>query len=101
MSEELTIPTRLFEDQKLKEIDLAGKKFLCLKKGTDYFVTAPLCPHSGAPLCEGSLDSKGNIICPLHGFKFNPRNGYNASGEGYKLKVYQLRTEEDKVIIKL
>lgn len=49
---------------------------------------AALCPHAGAPLCEGWLDAMGRIVCPLHKYRFDPATGRNTSGEGYKLYKY-------------
>ena len=39
-------------------------------------------------MSEGYIDSAGNIVCPLHGYKFNLQNGRNITGEGYFLKLF-------------
>lgn len=53
------------------------------------------CPHSGAKFSEGFLDKNNCLVCPLHKFKFKLTNGLNVTGEGYRLKVYPTKCEEN------
>ncbi|NJM52749.1 MAG: Rieske 2Fe-2S domain-containing protein [Blastocatellia bacterium] len=32
---------------------------------------AAKCPHASGKMAEGHIDSLGNIVCPLHRYKFN------------------------------
>ena len=57
------------------------------------------CPHAGAPLHDGDLDAKGQIICPVHGLVFNIQNGLNTSGEGYHLTCWPLEVREDGIYV--
>jgi nitrite reductase/ring-hydroxylating ferredoxin subunit len=52
------------------------------------------CPHASGILADGFIDAAGNIVCPLHRYKFNLSNGRNVSGEGYYLKVYAIEERE-------
>lgn len=80
----------------------AGEKRICLlRNARGLFAFAATCPHSGAKLYEGRTDSQGRIVCPLHGYRFNPANGYNTSGEGYKLKTYPVKEEEGHIFVQL
>jgi 3-phenylpropionate/trans-cinnamate dioxygenase ferredoxin subunit len=45
------------------------------------------------------LDVTGNVVCPLHRYKFNVQNGRNTSGEGYYLKTYLVEERNDGVYI--
>ncbi len=87
------------EEQRMTEL-VVGEKRICLlrRKGT-LFAFAATCPHAGARLCEGRVDPQGRIVCPLHSYRFNPANGYNASGEGYKLKTYPVKEEEGRIFV--
>ena len=79
---------------------IAGDKRICLlRTAHTLYAFAASCPHSGAKLCEGRTDSKGRVVCPLHGYRFNPANGYNTSGEGYKLKTYPVKEEEGRIFV--
>ncbi len=86
----------------MQEVQIAGKRVGLLKNaaGAIYAFSA-LCPHSGASLCDGWLDASGRIVCPLHKYKFDPKNGYNSTGEGYKLRTYMVDVREDVIFIGL
>jgi 3-phenylpropionate/trans-cinnamate dioxygenase ferredoxin subunit len=61
------------------------------------FACAAACPHAGARMANGQIDVLGNIICPLHRYKFSLVNGRNVSGEGYHLKTWKVEWREDGV----
>src|SRR5690606_30250126 len=81
-------------DNAPKEVQVGEKNIGLLKKGETVFAFAATCPHSGAPLCDGWLDARGHIVCPLHKYKFDPKNGYNSTGEGYKLRTFPVEVRE-------
>ena len=39
----------------------------------------------------------GILFCPLHNYRFNPKNGRNANGEGYFLKTFAVEIREDGI----
>lgn len=57
------------------------------------------CPHAGGLMSSGRLDGLGNIICPIHQYKFSIQNGRNTSGEGYFLKTYPVEMREDGIYV--
>jgi 3-phenylpropionate/trans-cinnamate dioxygenase ferredoxin subunit len=83
----------------ITEVALAEKKVALLKKGDNVYAFAATCPHAGARLCEGWLDAAGRVTCPLHKYKFDPVNGRNTSGEGYKLRTYPVQIKEGVIYI--
>ena len=79
---------------------LAGEKRVCLlRKQNTLCAFAATCPHAGSRLCEGWLDAQGRVVCREHKYRFNPANGYNTSGEGYKLKTYPVKEEEGRIFV--
>lgn len=87
------------EINKITEVESDGK-ILCLLRKTDkVFAFAATCPHSGAKLCDGWLDVQERVVCPLHKYRFNPANGHNTSGEGYKLKTFPVELREDHIFV--
>ncbi len=52
-------------------------------------------------MADGYIDAVGNIVCPLHHYKYNLQNGRNVSGEGYYLKTFPVEVREDGVFIKI
>ena len=86
-------------DDGLREV-VAGGKELCvtLIKGA-LKACAAKCPHAGARMAQGYVDAIGNIVCPLHRYRFELERGRNVSGEGYYMKVYRVEEREDGVYV--
>ena len=84
---------------KIVEIETDDKKLCLLRKADKVYSFAATCPHSGAKLCEGWLDVQERIVCPLHKYRFDPANGRNTSGEGYKLKTFPVELREDAIFV--
>lgn len=94
-----TITVTTLQENTLVETTAAGKRIGLLKKAGQVYAFAALCPHTSAPLCDGWLDAQGRIVCPLHKYRFDPANGRNTSGEGYKLKTYPVEIREGLIFI--
>jgi len=83
----------------LAEVEVAGKK-ICISLHKDELHTcAAKCPHASGTLSEGYIDNLGNIVCPIHRYRFSLQNGRNTSGEGYYLKTYPIEQREDGIFI--
>ncbi len=79
----------------------AGDRSVCIARHRDgYRAFAHRCPHAGALLSEGWIDALGNVVCPLHRYRFDTLRGRNTSGEGYHLKTYELRVDGDGVFVR-
>lgn len=81
----------------LDAFEFDGKKMTIGKSGDQYFACAYKCPHAGGILSQGFVDALGNVVCPLHRYKFNPLNGRNTSGEGYYLKHWPVELRDDGI----
>jgi 3-phenylpropionate/trans-cinnamate dioxygenase ferredoxin subunit len=78
---------------------LKNKKICIAKFQEKAFAFAYKCPHAGGILAEGYIDALGNVVCPLHRYKYDISNGRNSSGEGYYLKHWPLEIREDGVFV--
>ena len=76
-----------------------GKKLTLAKTSNGLFACAHKCPHAGGILADGFIDAVGNIVCPLHRYKFSLQNGRNTSGEGYYINTYPVELREDGVYV--
>jgi len=90
-----------FSTNGLAELEVNGKKFCVGLQHDRVFACAQKCPHAGGSLASGYLDAAGNIVCPLHRYKFDTKNGRNISGEGYHLKTYPVELRNDGVFIQI
>ena len=94
--------TDLFVDgNPIVEIDLGEKKVCIIKWKDEIKACAEKCPHAGAKMVNGYLDALGNIVCPLHKYKFNIEKGRNVTGEGYFLKTYLVEQRPDGIYISI
>ena len=57
------------------------------------------CPHAGGLMDKGYVDAAGNVVCPLHQYKFSLKNGLDTSGDGYRLKTYPVEMRDGKLFI--
>lgn len=82
-------------EKAISVITVNGKKMCCTLHEGRLFAFAYKCPHAGGIMADGVIDAAGNVVCPLHRYKFSVKNGYNCSGEGYYLKTYPIEQRED------
>ncbi len=82
-------------------VEVKGKK-ICLGKFKEtVFAFAFKCPHAGGLLADGFIDSLGNVVCPIHRYKYDMKNGRNVTGEGYYLKHWPVDIKETGVFVEM
>lgn len=80
----------------------AGSRDVCITRyQNELFGCASKCPHSGGRMSDGWVDPLGNVVCPLHRYKFKLSNGFNSSGEGYYLKTFPVKETDDGLFVGL
>ena len=88
-----------FAANQMAEVAAEGR-IICLGRHQEkLYAFAHKCPHAGGLLVDGYLDELGNVVCPLHRYKFALRNGRNVSGEGYYLKNWPVEVRADGVFV--
>ena len=88
-----------FADNNIAVAELNGKK-ICIGKYKElFFAFAFKCPHAGGIMADGYIDALGNVVCPLHRYKYSLQNGRNVSGEGYYLKHWPVELRENGVFV--
>ena len=75
--------------------------------GTEHFAYRNVCPHAGAPVCQGRVcgttlpskvyeyaysEEKKVLRCPWHGWEFELRTGKQLVDETKKLRSYAVET---------
>jgi nitrite reductase/ring-hydroxylating ferredoxin subunit len=88
-----------FADNNIAIASIKDRKICIAAYKEQWFAFAYKCPHAGGILADGYIDTLGNIVCPLHRYKYNMQNGRNTSGEGYYLKHWPLELREDGVYV--
>jgi len=69
--------------------------------GKDQLVAyARKCPHDGSDLALGTV-TNGEITCPWHNLRFDPKTGASACKSLNKVRLYDVRIEGDRVTVDL
>lgn len=90
-----------FEKNNIALVQLA-ERLICIGRYQDkLFGFARGCPHASAFLSDGFIDALGNVVCPLHHYRFSISNGRNTSGEGYHLKHWPVEIRAAGVFVGL
>ena len=78
--------------------------------GGEFFAYRNVCPHAGAPVCEGRicgttapsnvgefiLARQGEIVrCPWHGWEFDLKTGAQLVDEKMKLRAYEVEAGQE------
>ena len=90
-----------FGENNLAEVMAEGKKVCIGKYKNELFAFPAKCPHASGLLSEGFIDALGNVVCPVHRFKFCMKIGRNVSGEGYYLKRWPVEIRDEGVFVGL
>ena len=80
---------------------VAGGRALCLARtAAGYGALDNRCPHQGGPLGDGQLEN-GFVVCPWHGYEYDPVSGAPPSGYGDSAKAYPVEERADGVYVEL
>jgi nitrite reductase (NADH) small subunit len=98
--------TKLTTQSELPTTDTAneypcGDKTLCVANvnGT-YSAMDNVCLHRGGPLGAGMIEN-GKVVCPWHGWAWDPKTGQADQDSNAKIAVYPLKIESGDVLIEI
>lgn len=88
-----------FGENNIAEMEVAGKRICLARYKEELFAFSSKCPHAGGLFRDGFVDVLGNVVCPVHRYKFCLENGRNISGEGYYLSHWPVEIRDDGVYV--
>jgi nitrite reductase/ring-hydroxylating ferredoxin subunit len=74
-----------------KLVKLNGIEVALFNIGGTVFAIKNRCPHRSGPLIRGFIDEAGGIKCPMHGWRFDLRDG--SSERPAQATVYPVKIE--------
>jgi nitrite reductase (NADH) small subunit len=78
-----------------------GDKTVCIANvGDSYSAMDNVCPHRGGPLGQGMIEN-GKVVCPWHGWAWDPKTGEAVQDANAKVAVYPLKIEDGGVLIEI
>ena len=81
-----------------RTVHIKGREFALYNVEGKFYAMDDQCPHKGGPLGAGMLD-QGKIVCPLHGWAFDPESGQCALRADKVVKTYPTRVQDGQVEI--
>lgn len=88
-----------FQENNIAVIEINDKKICLGKYNNQLFAFAYKCPHASSLLSEGWIDMQGNVVCPLHNYKFSLKTGRHPADGGYYMKHWRVEKKEDGIYI--
>ncbi|MDH5609215.1 MAG: Rieske 2Fe-2S domain-containing protein [Cyclobacteriaceae bacterium] len=86
-------------DGAVKRIVVGSKEYCLIRFRHDFFVTSPLCPHLGQLLFDGKVNPFGEIVCPLHGYRFHLGTGEESEKRCPNLKTSAVSSERSGIYV--
>ena len=69
------------------------------KIGNEVFAVDNVCPHNHIPeICNGHIE-EGKVTCPVHGFTFDLRTGFQPTGLGSRLRTFRHKISDGWVYV--
>jgi nitrite reductase (NADH) small subunit len=78
-----------------------GNKEICLANvNGEYSAIDNICLHQGGPLGQGMIEN-GKVVCPWHGWQYDPKTGALTQNPNLKVAVYPLKIEDGNVLVEV
>jgi nitrite reductase (NADH) small subunit len=78
-----------------------GEKMVCVANvGGAISAMDNVCLHRGGPIGQGFIN-QGKVVCPWHGWEWDPKTGAAAHNPAARLAVYPIKVEGDNVLVEI
>lgn len=85
----------------LKQIIINDKRICLAHTDSGFKAFDNNCPHQHESLHKGLLTNFGEVVCPLHHYRFNITSGQEANNRCRGVNVYPVEITDSGVYIKL
>ncbi len=68
---------------------------------SNFYATSDTCPHQSESLSGGTITRFGEIICPLHNYRYNLKFGGECDHRTADLKTYPIKIDDSGFYIGL
>lgn len=97
-------------------VRVARREIGIFNVGGEFFALRNVCPHRGAPVCDGRLrprieegtaldfafSDEGEILkCPWHQWEFDIKTGDALDSPGMSIRTFRVEREGDEVVLYL
>lgn len=82
------------------QVELNGKAVCLVRRGADFFAIDDRCTHAESLLSPGDVEDM-EIICPLHGARFDLRTGEATLPAVRPVRTHEVKVEGSDVFVRL
>lgn len=86
---------------KIQLLVINGQKIALARFADGFKAFENNCPHQNEPLHKGLLTRYGEIVCPLHYYRFNGVTGQEANNRCRPIETYPVIINEEGFFLKL
>lgn len=88
-------------DGQRREYVVDGQELVVVRLDGEWFALTNRCPHQGGPLGRGRFEN-GQLVCPWHQWRFDPRTGRSCWPEGYtRVTQFAVKVEDGQLFVDL
>ena len=88
------------EDGKGVVSECGGKPVAIFHCGEQFYAIQNTCPHRGGPLGEGECE--GTVVtCPWHAWRIDVSTGIGADNPNVKVARYNVKLQDDDVLVEI
>lgn len=81
-----------------KALTVNGAEIAVFRRGDQLYALQNRCPHAGGSLADGVVDGD-EVICPLHGYRFDIRTGACSTDPGLRAKPVAIVPHADGLTV--
>jgi len=96
----LAAQSELPAEGEAKEFEVDGKTICVANVNGTITAMENVCLHMGGPLGQGYIEG-GKLVCPWHGWEYDPATGQLQDDPKTKLAVYPIKVEDGEVMVEL
>ena len=96
----LTTESELPPADEAKEFPCGAKTICVANVNGTISAMDNICLHRGGPLGQGMIEN-GKVVCPWHGWAWDPKTGQAEQDSKAKIAVYPLKIENGDVLIEI
>jgi nitrite reductase (NADH) small subunit len=96
----IAVPSELPPNNEAKEFPCGDKTVCVANVNGEISAIDNVCLHRGGPLGQGVIE-KGKVVCPWHGWAWDPKTGQAVQNPNARLAVYPLKIENGDVLVEI
>ncbi|MBS1558188.1 MAG: Rieske 2Fe-2S domain-containing protein [Bacteroidetes bacterium] len=78
---------------------IRGRRICLAIFNKNIFAVQDKCTHNGESLCKGKINYLGEVVCPLHQYRFDLKTGREGEQRSADLECFPVQENEEGIFI--